>query len=123
MSSVRTFAECFLSGTRQTSYLLSVTLGIILHTATIQFAECQTLGEIKHSAYVQFAECPASDTRQNLTGVTPLNVFFCCTCRVLGAPCLILDLFSNFLLYIVRLFYLFEFFQVKEVCTVGATDN
>jgi hypothetical protein len=77
MPSVRTFAECFLSGTRKTSYLPSATLDIILHTATIQFAECQTLGEIKHSAYVQFAECPASDTRQNLTGVTPLNV-----CRV-----------------------------------------
>jgi hypothetical protein len=77
MPSVRTFAECFLSGTRQTSYLSSVTHGIILHTATIQFAECQTLGEIKHSTYVQFAECPASDTRQNLTGVTPSNV-----CRV-----------------------------------------
>jgi hypothetical protein len=59
LPSVIFFAECFISGTRQRSSLLSATQ--------------KTLGKIKHSAKSFFAECFIFDTRQR---VSLPSVFF-----------------------------------------------
>ena len=56
-------AECIISSTRQTAALPSVsseTLGILLHSAYLRFAECQHSATIRHSAYLIFTECQHS---------------------------------------------------------------
>jgi len=57
------FAECIISGTRQTAALPSVsseTLGVLLHSAYLHFAEFQHSATIRHSAYLIFTECQHS---------------------------------------------------------------
>jgi hypothetical protein len=64
LPSVKRFAECYMSGTRQTLSLPSVTLGKEKHTVNCPFAERPTLG-IKNTRQNIFCRVP--DTRQTDT--------------------------------------------------------
>jgi hypothetical protein len=67
MPSVKLFAECYISGTRQRANLPRVTLGKTWHSAKSSFAECQTLGKVWRSAKAYFAECRTLGKRWHST--------------------------------------------------------
>jgi hypothetical protein len=76
LPSVKRFAECYMSGTRQTPSLPSVTLGIKKHSAkyilpsawhsTNRYTRQMTRQQRTGTNAVSFAECWMSDTRQRV---------------------------------------------------------
>ena len=78
------FAECIISGTRQTAALPSVsfkTLGILLYSTYLWFA-----ATIRHSAYLIFTECQhsASMGHSAITNTWPARApFYRAACRPL----------------------------------------
>jgi hypothetical protein len=67
---------------------------------------------------------PSSGTRQTFLFYIfwPPN-FLCSPPTVLGTPCYNLVHFCGFLLYLVNLFYLIEFFQKMKIWTAHASNN
>jgi len=82
--------QALVSGTRQTAALPSVsseTLGILLHSAYLWFAECQHSATIRHSAYLIFTECQhsASMGHSTITNTWPAHApSYRTACQPLG---------------------------------------